>query len=114
MLGSDPASVDVVPASEAIPTLADRTILHAGPPVALERMCGPMRGAVTGICVYEGWAQDLKSAEALVANGEIELHPNHRSGVVPIINIGIAHRDPGVGQVGAGVVKAPYPVSNRP
>jgi hypothetical protein len=29
------------------------------------------------------------------------------SGVAPIINTGIAHRDAGVGQVGAGVVRAP-------
>ena len=29
------------------------------------------------------------------------------SGVVPVINTGIAHREPGIGQVGAGVVKAP-------
>jgi hypothetical protein len=29
------------------------------------------------------------------------------TGLVPTINTGIAHRQPGVGQVGAGVVKAP-------
>ncbi len=29
------------------------------------------------------------------------------TGVVPTINTGIAHKEPGVGQVGAGVVKAP-------
>jgi hypothetical protein len=29
------------------------------------------------------------------------------TGIVPTINTGIAHRQPGVGQVGAGVVKAP-------
>ena len=29
------------------------------------------------------------------------------TGLVPTINTGIAHREPGVGQVGAGVVKAP-------
>jgi hypothetical protein len=29
------------------------------------------------------------------------------SGVAPAINTGIAHREPGVGQVGAGIVKAP-------
>ena len=29
------------------------------------------------------------------------------TGIVPTINTGIAHRKPGVGQVGAGVVKAP-------
>ena len=29
------------------------------------------------------------------------------SGLAPTINTGIAHKDPGVGQVGAGVVRAP-------
>ena len=29
------------------------------------------------------------------------------TGIQPAINTGIAHREPGVGQVGAGVVKAP-------
>jgi hypothetical protein len=29
------------------------------------------------------------------------------TGIAPTINTGIAHRQPGIGQVGAGVVKAP-------
>jgi hypothetical protein len=29
------------------------------------------------------------------------------TGIVPTINTGIAHKEPGVGQVGAGVVEAP-------
>ncbi len=29
------------------------------------------------------------------------------TGIVPTINTGVAHKKPGVGQVGAGVVKAP-------
>ena len=29
------------------------------------------------------------------------------TGLAPAINTGIAHREPGIGQVGAGVVKAP-------
>ena len=29
------------------------------------------------------------------------------TGLAPTINTGIAHRQPGVGQVGAGIVKAP-------
>ena len=32
-------------------------ILHAGPPVTWERMCGPQRGAVIGALIYEGLAQ---------------------------------------------------------
>ena len=30
-----------------------------------------------------------------------------RTGVLPVINTGIAHREPGVGQVGAGIVHPP-------
>jgi hypothetical protein len=29
------------------------------------------------------------------------------TGIAPIINTGIAHRQPGVGQIGAGTVRAP-------
>jgi hypothetical protein len=29
------------------------------------------------------------------------------TGIAPVINTGIAHRQPGIGQVGAGVVRAP-------
>ena len=35
------------------------------------------------------------------------------TGVAPAINTGIAHREPGVGQVGAGVVKAPLTCFER-
>ena len=62
ILAGEPVLVDVVPASEAIPDLADRMILHAGPPIGWDRMCGPMRGAVMGIAVFEGWARDLDDA----------------------------------------------------
>jgi hypothetical protein len=29
------------------------------------------------------------------------------SGIAPVINTGIAHREPGVGQIGAGIARAP-------
>ena len=29
------------------------------------------------------------------------------SGVAPVINTGIAHREPGIGQIGAGIARAP-------
>ena len=77
MLSGDPVLVDVIPAAEAIPDLKDRMILHAGPPIGWESMCGPMRGAVTGIAVYEGWAPDLAAAEKLATDGAFEFHPNH-------------------------------------
>ena len=77
ILAADPVLVDVVPAREAVPKLADRTILHAGPPIGWERMCGPMRGAVTGIAVFEGWAKDLAEAEVMAERGEFKFEPNH-------------------------------------
>ena len=78
MLSGDPVLVDVIPASEAIPDLRDHMILHAGPPIEWTRMCGPMRGAVTGIAVFEGWAPDLEVAADMAAAGEFEFHPNHQ------------------------------------
>ncbi len=77
LLTGDPVLVDVIPAHEAIPTLEESMILHAGPPIEWERMCGPMRGAIQGIAVLEGWAGDLADAEAKAAAGDFEFHPNH-------------------------------------
>ena len=82
ILAGDPLLVDVVPASEAIPDLADRMILHAGPPIGWDRMCGPMRGAVMGIAVFEGWAKDLDDAAQEAAAGAFAFHPNHHFGAV--------------------------------
>jgi hypothetical protein len=78
MLGGDPVLVDVVRAGDVIPALdKGKVILHAGPPIEWERMCGPMRGAIMGIAVFEGWATDLDDAEARAARGEFDFHPNH-------------------------------------
>ncbi len=77
MLGADPVLVDVIPASDAIPALREKMILHAGPPIAWDRMCGPMRGAIAGIAVFEGWAPDLDAADTMAADGAFDFHPNH-------------------------------------
>ena len=78
MLKADPVLVDVVTAEKAIPALAQgKKILHAGPPIEWARMCGPMQGAVAGIAVFEGWADNLDDAVEKAASGEYEFHPNH-------------------------------------
>ena len=82
MLEAEPVLVDVVTASEAIPDLEEGMILHAGPPIDWDRMCGPMRGAVAGIAVFEGWAEDLSEAENLAESGAFKLRPNHDYGAV--------------------------------
>ena len=77
MLAGDPVLVDVMPAGEAIGGLGERHILHAGPPIGWERMCGPLRGAIAGIAVFEGWAKDLEDATAKAAGGAFRCEPNH-------------------------------------
>ncbi len=76
-----PAWTAVRPAKDAI-GLVGRALLHAGPPIAWERMCGPMRGAVTAAILHEGWATTAEAAGALAASGEISFSPCHSRGAV--------------------------------
>ena len=69
-------------AREAIPEFGGRVLLHAGPPIAAASMCGPMRGAVLGAALFEGWAADPAAAEALLDRGAIALRCTHDAGVV--------------------------------
>ncbi len=83
MLSADPILIDVVTAVDVIPELGNsKMILHAGPPITWDRMCGPMRGAVTGIAVFEGWAANLSEAEGMAERGEFDFHPNHHFSAV--------------------------------
>ena len=77
MLAAQPVIIDVQPARAVIPAFAQRALLHAGPPIAWERMCGPMRGAVIGACLYEGWASSEEEASALAASGALAFEPCH-------------------------------------
>lgn len=81
-LEAQPVLVSVRPAGEAIRGLGERTLLHAGPPIKWDRMCGPMRGAVVGAILYEGWAADKAAAEQLAGSGEITYMPCHHLGAV--------------------------------
>src|SRR5664279_1523680 len=82
IVAADPVLVDVAPASEVIPGMRDRLILHSGPPVDWARMCGAQRGASIGMCLFEGWAQDAAEAERLLSAGDIALEPNHHHATV--------------------------------
>lgn len=64
-------------AKDVIPNMTDKMLLHAGPPIAWEHMNGPMRGAITGAIVFEGWAKTLAEAAELAASGEIAFSPCH-------------------------------------
>jgi uncharacterized protein DUF1116 len=72
-----PVLVDIAPAREVIPNLGERMVLHSGPPVSWRRMSGPQRGAVIGMALFEGWAQSVPEAIAMLEASEIELDANH-------------------------------------
>jgi len=74
---SRPLLVGMGIAKDTIPGMGERMILHAGPPIGWERMCGPTRGAVMGAIVYEGWADAYEEAAELAASGEIAFDPCH-------------------------------------
>ena len=83
ILAAEPVLCDVRRAGELIAELdADTLILHAGPPLDWQGMCGPLRGAICGAIVFEGWAADLAAAEALAARGGVRFAPNHHFGAV--------------------------------
>lgn len=77
LLSARPSARDVAPARSVLPGLGERTLLHAGPPITWERMCGPMRGAIIGAILFERWAVDAQAAERLAASGEVNFAPCH-------------------------------------
>ena len=88
MLEARPRVIDVRPASEVVPSMQPHTILHAGPPIAWDRMCGPLRGAVIGALLYEELAQNEHHALKLIEQGEIEFSPcHHHQAVGPMAGV---------------------------
>jgi hypothetical protein len=84
LLAARPMLVDVLPARQVIPFLGglEKRLLHAGPPIVWQRMCGPMRGAVVGAVLFEGWAADAEGAQALAESGGVQFQPCHEAGAV--------------------------------
>ena len=82
MRSAKPYLVDVRPARECIPALAEGPVLmHAGPPIEWSAMTGPMKGAVLGACLYEGWAKTTEEAEAF-AEKSVRFVPCHDQSAV--------------------------------
>jgi hypothetical protein len=82
MIASRPQLVSVARAGDVVPGLAGRMLLHAGPPIGWERMSGPMRGALTGATLLEGWAADAGAAQELLASGGIRFDCCHHHATV--------------------------------
>ena len=69
--------VDVCPARDVVPGMDDYTVFHAGPPVAWENMCGPMRGAIIGASLFEGWAKTPEEAISNAEKGKLKFDSCH-------------------------------------
>lgn len=82
MMDSEPHWVDMDIAKKAIQGFKDMMLLHAGPPVTWERASGPLKGALIGATIYEGWASSPEEAERLLKTGEIVFTPTHPYKVV--------------------------------
>lgn len=82
ILKAKPTVIDISTVGEAVPGMKKNMILHAGPPITWDRMCGPMRGAVIGGLLYEGMAKNRKEAEELAASGDIVFEPCHEHNAV--------------------------------
>ena len=81
-LAAQPVLEGIGIAGNTVPGLQGRMILHAGPPIEWQRMCGPMQGAIVGAILYEGWAAAAAGALALARSGEVRFAPCHHHGAV--------------------------------
>ena len=87
-LSAQPVLRGIGVAGKVLPNMAERMILHGGPPIAWEDMCGPMQGAIIGAILYEGWAKDTTGAGALASSGEIVFEPcHHHAAVGPMAGV---------------------------
>jgi hypothetical protein len=87
-LAGTPVLEGVGIARDTLPQMGERMILHSGPPIAWERMCGPMKGGILGAILLEGWANDLRSAQVLAERGEVRFEPcHHHDAVGPMAGI---------------------------
>ncbi len=77
-----PKVVGMGRALDVVPGMAPDLLLHAGPPITWDRMCGPMRGAVMGALIYEGRASTPEEAAKLAASGKIRFEPCHEHATV--------------------------------
>ena len=77
MIEARPVLIGMGKAHSVIPAMRDRLLLHAGPPVTWRLASGPLRGAIIGACLFEGWVKNEVEAIALAERGEFDLEPCH-------------------------------------
>lgn len=88
ILSGRPVILGIGVAKDVVPGMRREMILHAGPPITWDRMCGPLRGAVIGGLLYEGLADTQEEAQWLAASGRITFEPcHHHAAVGPMAGV---------------------------
>ncbi len=89
ILDAQPVIVGIAKrAIDVVPGMKDNMILHAGPPVRWDNMCGAMRGGIIGGLLFEELAATPEGAEKLAASGNIIFEPcHHHDAVGPMAGI---------------------------
>jgi hypothetical protein len=77
ILSGMPHLIGLERAIDVIPGMKSDMLLHAGPPITWDRMCGPMRGAMIGALLYERKAETVEEAQRLASSGVIKFSPCH-------------------------------------
>jgi hypothetical protein len=79
---SQPVLTDIKYAHEVFPSLGTRHLLHAGPPLKWEEMCGPLQSAIVGAILFEEKASSEEEAWAMASDGRVTFAPCHSMGAV--------------------------------
>lgn len=88
-LNANPVLEGIDFADNVIPVMKNRKILlHSGPPIKWQDMCGPQQGALIGATLLEGWADTADEAERMLASGSIKLDScNNHDAVGPMAGV---------------------------
>ena len=82
LVAARPVWVDVQPAINVLPGMTRATILHAGPPIAWQDMCGPQKMGVVQAVLHEGLADTEDEAQRMILQGQVVVAPCHDYGAV--------------------------------
>lgn len=72
---SEPVLVDIRPAREVVPGMAEDLILRSGPPLPFEEISGIQRRAILHAALYQRLAGTVEEAEKKILAGEIRVAP---------------------------------------
>lgn len=100
-----PRLVEISTVGAVVPGVEGRMLLHCGPPLPYAEHCDPLRRSLRAAVVAEGWADDVRTADQLLASGRVTLDAaNHHDMVIPMASalgpsapvVVVANRDGGV------------------